>query len=195
MRPIFLLLLTLYFLSATGQKLAYLNDSLYVNNFYVEAQTSRSTLDSLLNSKSKIKTSKSSFRNNPATGKKVIETTAYYYDLGLFFRRYDYDTTKLSIGIKLYRDTDPKEDKGNGLTKPFKGQLYIADNYINDKRTIEQLGQLKNCTVTVDYASVGSYSSNIGGDIVYQQSVIRIVFDTKTNELKSVFIHHNLKDR
>src|SRR5258706_16344025 len=112
---------------ARGQRIAYLHDSLFVNSLYVDAQTNKSTLDSLLNSKAKTRTSKDDDTINPATGKKVIRTTLFYYDLGLFFRKYDYDTTKLSVGIKLYRDSDPKEDRRKELTEIFKGQLYIAD--------------------------------------------------------------------
>ncbi len=180
---------------ARGQRIAYLHDSLFVNSLYVDAQTNKSTLDSLLNSKAKTRTSKDDDTINPATGKKVIRTTLFYYDLGLFFRKYDYDTTKLSVGIKLYRDSDPKEDRRKELTEIFKGQLYIADNYINDKRTIEQLRQLKNCSVTTSTVSLGSYSYPLGWDIVYEQNIIRLSFDKKTSGLTDVFIHHNFKDR
>jgi hypothetical protein len=195
MRITLIVFLAVIHLTATGQKVEYRHDSLFVNNLYVDAQTSKFTLDSILTKKGKIKTSKSSFRVHPLTGKKVVETTWFYSDLGLLFRTYDYDTTKLSIGIKLHRDTDPKEDKQSELTEPFKGQLYIADNYINDKRTIEQLQQLKNCSVTVDKASLGSYSTVIGGDIIYEQNIIRLSFDKKRNELKSLFVHHNFTER
>lgn len=195
MRTVITILLAAFSLVATAQKIEYRHDSLFVNSFYVDAQTSKSTIDSLLHSKGKSKTSKDNDKINPATGKKVVRTTDFYYDLGLFFRRYDYDTTKLSVGIKLYRDTDTKEDKQSELTEPFKGELYIADNYINDKRTLEQLQQLKNCSVTTSTVSLGSYSSLIGGDIIYLQNIIRLSFDRKTNELKTVFIHHNFKDR
>ena len=81
------------------------------------------------------------------------------------------------------------------VTETFKGQLYIAENFINDKRQIEQLQNLNNCSVTVSKASLGSYSTIIGGDIIYQQNVIRISFDRQTKELTDVFIHHNFKDR
>ncbi|MEJ8843999.1 hypothetical protein WG954_16520 [Lacibacter sp. H375] len=195
MRIIITTFLVAFYSIATGQKIEYRHDSLFVNNFYVDAQTNKATVDSLLNTKGKTKTSKDNDKINPATGKKVVRTTDFYYDLGLFFRRYDYDTTKLSVGIKLSRDTDQKEDKQSELTEPFKGQLFIADNYINEKRTIEQLQQLKNCSVTVSQASLGSYSTIIGGDIIYEQNIIRLSFDKKTKELKSVFIHHNFKDR
>lgn len=181
--------------SAPRHKIEYRHDSLFVNKFYVDAQTRKSTLDSLLNAKARTKTSKDKDKINPATGKKVVQTTDFYYDLGLYFRRYDYDTTKLSVGIKLYRDTDAKEDKHSELTETFKGDLYIADNYINYERTVEQLQQLKNCSVTISTLSLGSYSSILGGDIVYLQNIIRLSFDSKTSQLKSLFIHHNFKDR
>ncbi len=180
---------------AAGQTIEYRHDSLFVNSVYVNAQTSKGVIDSLLNSKGKTKTSKDKFRLNSSTGNKVVESTDFYYALGLFFRRYDYDTTKLSIGIKLYRDTDPKKDKQSQLTDTFKGKLFIADNFINDKRTIQQLQQLKNCSVTISQVSLGAYSTVIGGDLIYQQDVIRLSFDSMTRELTSIFIHHNFKDR
>lgn len=186
--------LTFYFL-ATGQKIEYRHDSLFVNNVYVDAQTDKAAIDSLLSTKGKIRTSKDNYKLNPETGKSVVLTTYYYYDLGLFFRRYDYDTAKLSVGIKLYRDTDRKVDRQAELTETFKGELLIAGNYMNDKRTIVQLQQLKNCAVRVSQATVGSYSSIIGGDIIYEQNIIRLSFDIRTKELISVFIHHNFKDR
>ncbi len=195
MRTAITILLLSFSLVSIGQKIEYRHDSLFVNSFYVDAQTSKSTIDSLLSAKGKTKTSRDNDKINPGTGKKVLRTTDFYYDLGLFFRRYDYDTTKLSVGIKLYRDTDPKEDRQSELTEPFKGELYIADNYINDKRTLEELQQLKNCNVTTSNVSLGSYSSLIGGDIMYRQNIIRLSFERKTSELKAVFIHHNFKDR
>ena len=195
MRTAISILLVAFSIIATAQKIEYRHDSLFVNSIYVDAQTSISTIDSLLKAKGKTKTSKDNNKLNPATGKKAVRTTNFYYDLGLFFRRYDYDTTKLSVGIKLYRDADSKEDRQSELTEPFKGELYIADNYINDKRTLEQLQQLKNSSVTTSSVSLGSYSSLIGGDIMYLQNIIRLSFDRKTSELKAVFIHHNFKDR
>lgn len=195
MRITITIFLVSIFSVATGQKIEYRHDSLFVNNFLVDAKTTKTTLDSLLNAKGKTKTSKDNNKINPATGKKVVRITDFYYEQGLFFRRYDYDTAQLSVGIKLYRDTDKKEDRENELTEPFKGELFIADNFINDKRTIEQLQLLKNCSVTRSYVSLGTYSYPIGGDIIYLQSVIRISFDKKTNELTDVFIHHNFKDR
>jgi hypothetical protein len=195
MRIVITIFLAAFSIDSIAQKIEYRQDSLFVNNFYVDAQTSKSTIDSLLKAKSKTKTSKDKDKVNPSTGKKAIETTYFYYDLGLYFRKYDYDTTILSVGIKLYRATDARDDRRNQLTKPFTGELYIADNYINDKRTLEQLNELKNCSVTVTSVSFGSYSQVIGGDIMYQESIIRISFDRLTDELTGVFIHHNFKDR
>jgi len=195
MREVFILFLASFSLTTFAQKVEYRNDSLYINNLFVDAQTNASTLDSVLNAKGKTKKSKSSFKENQITGKKVVQTTRFYYDLGLFFRTYDNDSTQLSVGVKLYRDTDKREEKQSELTEPFKGQLFIADNFINDKRSIEELEKLKNCSVTVSKASLGSYSTIIGGDIIYKESVIRLSFDKTTKRLKALFIHHNLKDR
>ena len=139
MREVFILFLASFSLTTFAQKVEYRNDSLYINNLFVDAQTNASTLDSVLNAKGKTKKSKSSFKENQITGKKVVQTTRFYYDLGLFFRTYDNDSTQLSVGVKLYRDTDKREEKQSELTEPFKGQLFIADNFINDKRSIEEL--------------------------------------------------------
>lgn len=195
MRFSLLTLFALLFFAAAGQKIEYRDDSLFLNNYFIDASTSKPTLDSLLQTSGKSKHSKGKFKDNPETGKKAKLTTVFYYDKGLFFRRYDYDSTKLSIGIKLYRDTDNKEDRENELTEAFKGQLYIAENFINDKRQIEELQNLTNCSATVSKATSGSYSTIIGGDIIYKQNVIRISFDRQTKELTNVFIHHNFKDR
>src|SRR5204863_9933217 len=100
MRTIFALLLIFFSSIAIGQKIEYRNDSLFLNSFYVDAQTGKYIIDSLLNVKGKTKTSKDNDKLNPATGKKVARVTDFYYGLGIFFRRYDYDTTKLSVGIK-----------------------------------------------------------------------------------------------
>jgi len=195
MRFNFLILLTILTLTAAGQKLEYRHDSLFVNSFFVDVSTSKSFLDSLLQTSGKTKSAKDKYKDNPVTGKKVKQTTIFYYDKGLFFRKYDYDSTQLSIGIKLYRDTDPQNDRESELTETFKGQLYIAGNYINDNRQIDKLQDLENCSVTVSEATVGSFSTIIGGDILYGENVIRLSFDRKTKELIAVFIHHNFKDR
>jgi len=195
MRTSIIIFLAFLNFRTTGQRIEYRNDSLFVNNIYVDAQTNKETLDRLLNSKSKLKISKSDFRQNPTTGHIVLETTFYYYGLGLYFRKYDYDTTKLSVGIKLYRDSNKKIDRENELTETFQGQLFIAENFINDKRRIEDLEKLQNCTVTVSEATLGSYSTVLGGDIIYKENIIRLSFDQRTNALVEVFIHHNFKDR
>ncbi len=196
MRIIFLIIfLNLFSFSTTAQKVEYLHDSLFVNNYFVDAQISKFTLDSLLGLKGKTKSSKSNFMKNPKTGKMVNETAFFYYELGLFFRKYDHDTSKLSIGIKLHPYTDKQQERQSELKDTFKGQLYIAENFMNDKISIEQLKKLNNCSVTVTQLSFGSYSSINGGDIIYEQNMIRLAFDTKTNELKMIFIHHNFKDK
>jgi hypothetical protein len=195
MRITLVILVNLFCIGAFGQKIEYRHDSLYVNNYFVDAQISKVTLDSLLGAISKTKTSKDDYTISPVTGKKVIRTTYFYYDLGLFFRKYNHDISKLSIGIKLYRDNEPKKDKESELKETFRGQLFIAENLINDKRKIEQLKKMENCTVTASQATLGSYSMLIGGDIFYEKNVIRLSFDSKTSELKEVFIHHNFKDR
>lgn len=194
MKILFSWMLSVFSIVATTQKIEYRHDSLFVNHFYVSAQTSKWVIDSLLSAKGRTKTSRDDDKINPVTGRKIKITTDYYYDLGLFFRRYDYHTTKLSVGIKLFRDTDAKKDKESELTQTFRGDLYIADNYMNDKRTLSQLQQLKNCRVTTSAVSMGAYTYLIGGDIIYLKNIIRISLDQETKELLEVFIHHNFRD-
>ncbi len=188
-------ILTLLSFSVFGQEVAYRHDSLFLNNYFVDAATSKRVLDSLLQSTGKTKRSKDKFRKNPITGKKVRQTTLFYYDEGLFFRKYDHDSTKMSIGIKLYREVDKSKERRTELKKPFKGKLYIAGNYINDKRQIEQLRNLENCSVVIKRLTFRETSAILGGDLVYMDNLIRLSFDNTTEELTAVFIHYNFKDK
>jgi len=190
------LLFTFLCFTVSGQTIEYRNDSLFVNNTYVNAQTTKAALDSLLKSKGKIKKSKADIRKCPASNKKVFTTTYFYHDLGLFFRKFDCDTTALSVGIKLYYDTDSKFDKSvSELRKTFNGQLIIAGNVINDKREIRELEQMQNCRVTITKLNAGSYETILGGDIFYGEQTIRLAFDSKTNKLTSVFFHYGFKNQ
>lgn len=191
---VFIFLTFLYF-NVAGQEIEYRNDSLFVNDTYVDAQTTKTTLDSLLKSIGRSRKSKSDIPKCDNPNKKVIRTTYFYYDLGLFFRKYDCDTSKLSVGIKLYKDCDEKYDKKNGeLTNTYTGNLTIAGNQINGKREIQELEQMSNCKVTVSTINFGSISRIIGGDIVYKKNFIRLSFDSKTNQLTYVYIHHNFRN-
>jgi hypothetical protein len=193
MRYIFFIFLNFSSLFVAGQKIEFRNDSLFVNDFHVDASTGKLAFDSLLRKAGKKKISKD--KENLATGKKVKQTTYYYHDLGLFFRKYTYDTTKLSIGIKLYPYYINKEEANNGIPgRPFSGQLFIAENLINNKRQVSELQKMKNCTVTVSEMSYGSNKTIISGELIYQQKIIRLAFDRQTKELAEVFIHHNSKE-
>ncbi len=121
--------------------------------------------------------------------------TYFYYDLGLFFRKYDCDTSKLSVGIKLYNDSDGKYDKKyNELTNTYQGQLIIAGNIMNGKRELQELEQMNNCKVTISKLTFGSFSRILGGDLIYTKNLIRLSFDSKTNKLTYVYIHHNFQN-
>ena len=194
-RPHIILFLTFICFNVFGQRIEYRNDSLFVNDFYINAQTTKTKLDSLFKSDSKSKKSKSDIPKCDNPNKKVVRTTYFYYDLGLFFRKYDCDTSKLSVGIKLYNDSDGKNDKKNSeLTNTYLGQLIIAGNLINGKREIKELEQMNNCKVTVSKLNFGSISRIIGGDINYRKSFIRLSFDSKTSQLTNVYIHHNFQN-
>lgn len=196
MRIHFISTLLTFCLFVKGQIIEYRNDSLFIENVYVDAQTPKNQLDKILGESGRTINSKSDFRRHPATGKKVKETTIYYLNHGLYFRKYDYDSTKLSIGVKLYQYKISKDEANYGMSgRPFTGQLFIAENLINGKRSFSELQKMKNCTLTVDEAVIGSYKRIIGGDIVYKENIIRLSFDNQTNELTEVVIHHNFKDR
>jgi|CXWL01.1.fsa_nt_gi hypothetical protein len=196
MRITFIIFLIIFYLAATGQKIEYRNDSLFIENIYVDAQTPKDELDKILNEPGKTRKSKNNFRKHPVTGKKVREKTIYYLNHGLYFRRYDYDTTKFSVGLRLYPYMVDKQEKVYGLPgRAFSGQLYIGENFINDKRTISELQTLKNCSVTLEEVVWGTYRTIIGGDIIYKQNIIRLSFDPQNKELTSVLIHHNFRDR
>ena len=194
-RPLIILFLTFICFNVPGQRIEYRNDSLFVNDFYVNAQTTKTKLDSLLKSVSKAKKSKSDIPKCDNPNKKVVRTTYFYYDLGLFFRKYDCDTSKLSVGIKLYNDSDGKYDKKKSeLKNTYLGQLIIGGNLITGKREIQELEQMDNCKVTVSKLNFGSISTLIGGDIIYKKNFIRLSFDSKTSQLTNVYIHHNFQN-
>ncbi len=175
-----------------GQKIEYRNDSLFINGFYVNAFTSKLTLDSLLHDKGKIE--KRLGKPYSLTKERVKQTSYTYSKLGLIFGKTDFDTTRLSIAIKLYRNSNPSVDQNNMRTNPFKGELYIADNYMNDKRTVEQLQKLNNCTLQYkqNHLSINGQPHTITfANLVYQESLVNILFDSDTNETTCVFIYHN----
>ncbi|MBX2978728.1 MAG: hypothetical protein KF905_05475 [Flavobacteriales bacterium] len=195
LKPLLILILVIFqAISAMGQNITHRNDSLFINDFYVNPQITKSTLDSLLASTSKAKKSKGNTPPCPNSDKKVTRTTYFYYELGIFLRKYDCDTSKFSLGIKLYHDSDRKYDKRSGeLTNTFSGELLIADNEIHDKREISELQAMDNVTVTISKLEIGIISSVIGGDIVSVRDFIRLSFDSKTDQLTHVYIHHNFR--
>ena len=175
-----------------GQKVEYRNDSIYINSFYVNAFTSKLTLDSLLKDKGKIE---QHLGKTYSFTKERDKNTRYTYSkLGLIFGKSDFDTTRLSIAIKLYRNSNPMVDQNNMSTNPFKGELYIADNYMNDKRTIEQLQKLNNCTLQYQQSHISAFGQPHTitiANLIYQESLVNILFDSDTNETTCVFIYHN----
>lgn len=192
MRFSFLTFFTIIFFVSKGQKVEYRNDSLFINSFYVNAFTSKLTLDSLLKDKGKIGEHLGKYK--PMTKERTKETSYTYKRLGLIFSKTDYDSTRLSIAIKLYRNSDPVVDENNMSTKPFKGELFIGDNFMNDKRTIEQLQKLNNCKLEYKQSHLsfsGQPRTITIANLIYQESLINILFDSASNETTCVFIYHN----
>jgi hypothetical protein len=175
-----------------GQKVEYRNDSLFINSFYVNTVTSKLTLDSLLNDKGKI--DKSLGKYNPLTKERMKQTRYMYKRLGLIFYKNDYDSTRLLISLKLYRNSNEMVDQNNMPTKPFEGELFIAGNFMNDKRTIEQLQKLNNCKLEYkqSHSTVfGHPATTTIAYLIYQESLINILFDSDTNQTTCIFISHN----
>lgn len=187
--------LTLLSVMAIGQKVEYRNDSLFIDNVYVDAQTPKDTLDKILNETGKIRKFKKAFQKHPLSEKKVKRTTIYYLDLGLSFTQYKYDKTKLSVVIRLHPYSNSKLEANAATGKLYSGQLFIGENYINNKRHLADLQGLENCKVTVKKAFFGVRNDEriIEGNIIYQQNIIKLSFDPSTEQLTSVSIHHNFE--
>lgn len=180
----------IFICEANAQNIHYRNDSLFVNETYVNEEITKEELDVLLGYKGKIKTSKNKYIYD-----KTKQTTWYYHDLGLFFRKYENKPNRLHLGIKLYEELDPKMDKSRSeLKSVFKGELRIGNDYMNDKRTFEQLQNLESSMFNLSTMLFGSYSQILGGELIYKGQQIRISFDKETSKLTTIHIHHNWKN-
>lgn len=179
---------TLYIFSA-AQKIEYRNDSLFVNGIYVDARTSKADLDKILNEDGKIRRSVSHLITHPVTGKKAKEKTVYYFQQGLLFRWYDFDSSKLSVAVKLQFYDNSKLEVTNGiLGKLFKGDLMIGDSYWNKKNGFENLNNASLDTVSTNSAL--KQRTWFEKNLFYKQNVIRLSFSS-TKQLTTIFIHHN----
>jgi len=178
-----------------GQVLSYQNDSMFINNVYVNETTPKSTFDSLFNSLGKIKVRKSEHRIDSTSNKKAKETTWYYRDKGIFIRKYSDNDNQISFGIKFVRDSDRKKDSLKKLKKEFVGKLYIGKDLITPGANHDELNRLKSSSLSIAKLNFGDYESILGGDLLYKQNIIRISFDSEKETLKSIFIHHNFKER
>lgn len=181
--------LVLFCCNAIGQRIDLRNDSLFVNHYFIRNTTDKATLDSLLGSKGKR-------RNNisnhvyPGTDQRMRSETYTYSSKGIIFsRNLDYDTAQLSIRIKLKKNLDNYVDQVNMPTQRFKGELFIDDNYMNDKNSIEQLQKLKKCRVTYNEHTFNTGRTVIvSGNVIYQQRRIGLLFDIQTNEITVIGI-------
>lgn len=99
------------------------------------------------------------------------------------------------LELSYTKTQTPKEDQESVLSNTFPGSLLIGGNIINDNRRITVLEKLPNILVTTMNMKLATYNRLLGGDIIYGENVIRLRFDSKTDELTEVFIHHNFKDR
>lgn len=160
-----------------GQRIDFKNDSLFVNNYFVNWTTSKSTLDSLLKVDGKEK--KRIGKYKPGT-KEPYKWTSYSYDkLGLIFGKNDYDTISLTLAVKLNRNSNPTVDANNMSTRIFKGKFFIDDILMNDIKNIDQLQKLKKFSLT----------GNIVYNLIYKKRQIRVLTDFQTGELTCIFIY------
>jgi hypothetical protein len=163
------------------------NDSLFINNFFVNGYTNKSTLDSILVDKGKEK--ELAGKHKLGTKEAVINwTEVIYKKLGLIFTKNDYNPISLGIAVKLHKNLNPAVDWNNMPTKTFKGELFIDNNYMNDKRTIDQLKKMENCTVSYQVSSFAGHTGIISCNIICLDKDIRALFDFQTNELTCIFI-------
>ncbi len=110
-----------------------------------------------------------------------------YKSKGLKFLKNNVDESQLSVAVKIYKHVNPDIDHQHMPGEVFKGQFYIDENYMNDKRGIDQLQQLKNCSVTY---KMSNYSSNpviTICNIHYQKRPIIVRFDS-SNKMTIIFI-------
>jgi len=169
-----------------GQRVDFRNDSLFINNIFVNWMTSKSTLDSLLHDKGKLK--KTTGKYIPGTNQPAKWTKIIYNKKGLIFSKNEYDTSSLLVAIKLYKNMNPEVDRNNMSTKTFNGDLFIDINYMNDKRRIDQLQKLTNCLVSYKESTFASHTGIVICNILYQKREIRALFDFQTNNLTCIFI-------
>ena len=178
-----------------GQTIEYRNDSLYINTLFVDAKTSNVKIDSLVGSKRISKSSKDDYKTNPTTGKSVIQETDFYFEKGLFFRRYDFDKNAFTVGIRLLGGENQKAKTQTGLDKSFEGELLIEGNHMNEIKKASQLTKLKNCEVIYRSLRTSSREYLMQAEIYHGNNQITIFLDEDTNEVTSIFISLNLTDK
>lgn len=178
-----------------GQTIEYRNDSLYINTLFVDSKTSNAKIDSLLESKGISKSSEDDYRTNPTTGKSVIQKTDFYFEKGIFFRRYDFDKSAITVGIRLLDGENKKAKTQTGLDKSFEGELLIEGNHMNKIKKANQLTTLKNCEVIYRSLRTSSREYLMQAEIYHGNNQITIFLDEDTNEVTAIFISLNLSDK
>ena len=184
---IFLFILCMYFsFTVFSQKIDFRNDSLFVNNYFINGFTNKTTLDSLLNLKSKEKKSKGKWK--PGTKDRMHYVKYIYKRAGIQFTKDDYEPEKISIGLKLYKNSGSFDYQNNEITGTFKGVLFIGENYINDKRKLAELQTLKDCSISYQESTMNDHTVIYNCKIIYKKRNIVVLFDYETNEMTNIFI-------
>lgn len=187
MRLIFTFLLIQVSLFAVGQRIDFRNDSLFVNNYHVKWQTGKATLDSLLKTKGTERKRKG--KHKPGTTERMKLVSYTYKKSGLVFNKNDYDTINLYVSIKLRKNSNADVDHNNLPVKPFKGELYIESNFMNDKQSIDDLQNLQNCSVSFTKATMLSHTGIVYCKITCQNRPIRVLFDFLKDVPTCIFIN------
>ncbi|HZV69702.1 MAG TPA: hypothetical protein VFG10_09165 [Saprospiraceae bacterium] len=183
----------LHYFFVEGQVISFHDDSLKINRIYIDANTSPKQLDLILGSKHITVKSKSDFQINTHTGQKIKQVTYYYPDRGIAFHTYKNDRSKFSLSAKLSSALDPDDEFDQKLKKPFTGYLFIAGNDLTKNRSIDDIKKMKNVNITFQEVTYGSTKEIRGGQILYQNDVIRVNVDRETKEISAIHIYHNFK--
>ncbi len=180
--------LTIYS-TAAAQTIDYRNDSLFINNSFVDSKISTSQLNNLLHSKGRTAISKD---EDIITGKTTTVTSVFFDSLGIFFRKYKHNRNALTIWIKLKDQTGKGKEGVYELPGSYKGSLVIIGNEMIGKITATQLQHLKNCTVMFRGLRTSSGECISEGEISDGESVITFYFDASCGEVSAITIdlHH-----
>lgn len=176
-----------------GQVISFHDDTLKINKTYIDARISSRQLDRIVGSKHKTVKAQSDFQINTHTGKFIKQVTLYYPALGFYFRTYADDPAKFSMGVKLSTGVDAMDNFDKKLQKPFSGYLFIIGYDFKKIKTIEEIKQNPNLTVSFKEVTIGAVKTLVGAEIIHQKDVIRVNTGKDSKEIASLHLYHNFR--